>query len=63
MYKELLKDMTEALRVLVEEGDETIALQARMYRKAFDALVAEGFKPDHACLILAHQGAGLIVKQ
>ena len=62
-YQGLLEEMTGALKVLNESGDEAIKLQAKLCRKAFDALVHEGFSPEHACLIIAHLGTGLTVKQ
>ena len=50
MVKETLK--------LVLKDDEMFDLGAKMLRKSYNALLANGFTPDQACHIVAAQGTG-----
>jgi len=51
--------MFEQLKQLMQEmlaQDELFVLGAKMMKKTYDALVAEGFTPDQATRIVAGQG-------
>ena len=54
----MLYQLKELLKQVLAD-DELFALGAKVMKKGYGALLAEGFTPDQAIKIVAGQGAGV----
>ncbi len=56
-----MEDLIEVIYETMERVNKDkkfAALQASMIKNAYDALIQEGFSPEQALTIVAHQGTG-----
>jgi hypothetical protein len=58
----MLEEMREVMRQFSDDP-ELFALMAKAFRKAYDALIQEGFSKDQAMQLLCSQGVGFKVSK
>ena len=54
----MLEQLKEMLKEVLAD-DELFTLSAKVMKKSYEALIAEGFTPDQAIKIVAGQGVGV----